>query len=69
MGPLTSVTVEPIWVDIARHRLVGHLGPDLLNPDWDDNDAAIAARRLRERPGVELGLALLDQRIMAGVNV
>jgi endonuclease-8 len=52
-----------------EHRLVGHLGPDLLNPDWDDNDAAIAARRLRERPGVELGLALLDQRIMAGVKV
>jgi endonuclease-8 len=51
-----------------EHRLVGHLGPDLLNPDWDDNDAAIAARRLRERPGVELGLALLDQRIMAGVR-
>jgi endonuclease-8 len=51
-----------------EHRLVGHLGPDLLKPDWDDNDAVIAARRLRERPGVELGLALLDQRIMAGVR-
>jgi endonuclease VIII len=51
-----------------EHRLVGHLGPDLLNPDWDDNDAGIAARRLCERPGVELGLALLDQRIMAGVR-
>jgi endonuclease VIII len=52
-----------------EHRLVGHLGPDLLNPNWDDNDAAIAAQRLREQPAAELGLALLDQRIMAGVNV
>jgi endonuclease-8 len=50
-----------------EHRLVGHLGPDLLKPRLGRQRAAIAARRLRERPGVELGLALLDQRIMAGV--
>ncbi|MGH3983972.1 MAG: DNA-formamidopyrimidine glycosylase family protein [Pseudonocardiaceae bacterium] len=51
-----------------EHHLVGHLGPDLLKPDWDDNDAAVAAQRLRGHPGVELGLALLDQRIMAGIG-
>jgi endonuclease VIII len=51
-----------------EHRFVGHLGPDLLNPDWDDNDAAIAAQQLREQPTTELGLALLDQRIMAGIG-
>lgn len=51
-----------------EHRLVGHLGPDLLNPDWDDNDAATAAHRLRGQPGAELGLTLLDQRIMAGIG-
>ena len=51
-----------------EHQLVGHLGPDLLKPNWDENDAAIAAQRLRGHPGVELGLALLDQRIMAGVG-
>jgi endonuclease-8 len=51
-----------------EHRLVGHLGPDLLNPDWDSAAALIAAQRLRENPEVELGLALLDQRIMAGVG-
>jgi endonuclease VIII len=51
-----------------EHRLVGHLGPDLLKPDWDGNDAAVAAQRLRGHPGVELGLALLDQRIMAGIG-
>ncbi|MGH3778208.1 MAG: hypothetical protein ACRDRR_21135 [Pseudonocardiaceae bacterium] len=50
-----------------EHRFVGHLGPDLLNADWNDNDATTAAQRLRGHPGVELGNALLDQRIMAGV--
>ncbi|MGH3974332.1 MAG: zinc finger domain-containing protein, partial [Pseudonocardiaceae bacterium] len=51
-----------------EHRLVSHLGPDLLKVDWDDNDAAIAAQRLGGHPDVELGLALLDQRIMAGIG-
>jgi endonuclease-8 len=51
-----------------EHRLVGHLGPDLLNPDWDEETATIAAQRLREHPNVEIGIALLDQRIMAGVG-
>jgi len=51
-----------------EQQLVGHLGPDLLNPHWNENDAATAARRLHGHPDVELGLALLDQRIMAGVG-
>ncbi|SFB46683.1 endonuclease-8 [Amycolatopsis marina] len=49
--------------------LVGHLGPDLLDPRWPDGDhesRAIAA--LAADPHRELGLALLDQRIMAGVG-
>jgi endonuclease-8 len=52
-----------------EHRLVGHLGPDLLSPDWDEQAATIAAQRLREHPDVEVDIALLDQRIMAGVKV
>jgi endonuclease-8 len=44
---------------------VGHLGPDLLGPDWD---AAEAVRRLRERPGRAIGPALLDQRNLAGIG-
>jgi endonuclease-8 len=51
-----------------EHRLIGHLGPDLLDPNWDDNHVAIAAHRLGAHPDVELGLALLDQRVMAGVG-
>ncbi|WDZ87550.1 zinc finger domain-containing protein [Micromonospora cathayae] len=45
--------------------LLGHLGPDLLGPDWD---AAEAARRLGAHPGTTIGEALLDQRNLAGVG-
>jgi endonuclease-8 len=44
---------------------VGHLGPDLLGPDWD---AAEAAARLVADPDRPLGEALLDQRNLAGVG-
>jgi endonuclease VIII len=46
-------------------RLVGHLGPDLLGPDWDPDEAV---RRLAARPDVEIGAALLDQRNLAGIG-
>ena len=46
-------------------RVVGHLGPDLLGPDWD---RAEALRRLRAEPGRPLGSALLDQRNLAGIG-
>ncbi|MGH4005269.1 MAG: hypothetical protein ACRDSO_14315 [Pseudonocardiaceae bacterium] len=46
-----------------EHRLVGHLGPDLLNPDWNENDVTTAAQRLRGHPETELGLVLLDLRM------
>jgi endonuclease-8 len=49
-------------------RLVGHLGPDLLDPDWDDEHAAEALRRFTARADHELGLVLLEQRVMAGVG-
>jgi len=46
-------------------RAVGHLGPDLLGPDWDP---AEAARRLRAAPARAIGEALLDQRNLAGAG-
>ena len=46
-------------------RLVGHLGPDLLGPDWDADEAV---RRLRAQPDREIGDALLDQRNLAGIG-
>ena len=45
--------------------VVGHLGPDLLGPDWDE---AEAVRRLLARPEREIGPALLDQRNLAGIG-
>jgi endonuclease-8 len=44
---------------------VGHLGPDLLGPDWDEDEAV---RRLREDPTRPVGEALLDQTRLAGIG-
>jgi len=49
----------------AESATVGHLGPDLLGPDWDP---AEAERRLRAGPSRPVGEALLDQRNLAGVG-
>ncbi|WP_030839353.1 DNA-formamidopyrimidine glycosylase family protein [Streptomyces hygroscopicus] len=46
-------------------RVVGHLGPDLLGPDWDPDEAL---RRLLADPSRPLGEALLDQRNLAGIG-
>jgi endonuclease VIII len=48
-----------------EERLVGHLGPDLLGPDWNPGEAV---RRLRRRPDVAIGAALVDQRNLAGIG-
>jgi endonuclease-8 len=45
--------------------VVGHLGPDLLGPDWD---SAEAQRRLLAAPAIPVGVALLDQRNLAGIG-
>ena len=72
-------TEERVAVGFALHdmelvstaeedRLVGHLGPDLLDPAWSDEHAAEALRRLTARGSSEIGLVLLEQRVMAGVG-
>ena len=45
--------------------LVGHLGPDVLGPGWDLDEAL---RRLRAHPDQQIGVALLDQRNLAGIG-
>ena len=45
--------------------MVGHLGPDLLGPDWEV-DAALD--RIRSQPRRTIGEALLDQRNLAGIG-
>ena len=58
-----------VLVDLVRTeqetRFVGHLGPDLLGPDWD---ADLATANLRSVPRTTIGDALLDQRHLAGVG-
>jgi endonuclease VIII len=49
----------------AETRVTGHLGPDLLGPDWD---AAEAVRRLAKDAERPVGEALLDQRNLAGLG-
>lgn len=48
-----------------EETVVGHLGPDLLGPDWDEDEAV---RRLMADPDRTIGEALLDQRNLAGVG-
>ncbi|MFD4529578.1 Fpg/Nei family DNA glycosylase [Streptomyces sp. NPDC058470] len=46
-------------------RAVGHLGPDLLGPDWNPDKAL---QNLLRDPARPLGEALLDQRNLAGIG-
>ena len=46
-----------------EHRVVGHLGPDVLGADWDADEAV---RRLAVQGDRSLHEALLDQRCIAG---
>ncbi|MFN2521248.1 MAG: zinc finger domain-containing protein [Candidatus Limnocylindria bacterium] len=57
-------TLEPSRV-AARTPSLRSLGPDAITIDFD---AAEARRRLRNLNGVEIGVALLDQRAIAGLG-
>lgn len=48
-----------------EHTVVGHLGPDLLGPDWDED---VALSRLRADSARPVGEALLDQTCLAGIG-
>ena len=54
----------------AVHPTLARLGPDLLDDDWSEADAAEARRRLRDpaRADMAAGAALLDQRAVAGLG-
>lgn len=61
---LRMPVVELLPTD-QEDRVVGHLGPDLLGPGWDEHEAVRRLSADPERPLVE---ALLDQRNLAGVG-
>jgi endonuclease-8 len=52
----------------AEDSVVGHLGPDLLDPAWDGAHVAEAVRRLEEHPEAPVFGAVLEQRNLAGVG-
>ncbi|KJC65093.1 DNA-formamidopyrimidine glycosylase family protein [Agreia bicolorata] len=48
--------------------VVGHLGPDVLAPDWSSASEARAATLMTASPDKEIHVALLDQRNLAGLG-
>lgn len=48
-----------------ERRLIAHLGPDLLGPNWD---LVEAVRRLLSNADTAIAEALLDQRNLAGIG-
>jgi endonuclease-8 len=59
LGLLDAVPTE------REQEVVGHLGPDLLGPDWD---RARVLETLGGDPGRTVGESLLDQRVLAGIG-
>ncbi len=69
VGPeWTAIGVDLGMLDLVRtdkeDTLVGHLGPDLLDPAFD---ASLAVSNLHSAEGT-IGAALLDQRNLAGLG-
>jgi endonuclease VIII len=50
---------------LARHPSIERLGPDILSPEFDEQEAA---ERLRARPELEVGVALMRQSLVAGIG-
>jgi endonuclease-8 len=48
-----------------ENTLVGHLGPDILSPNWDLDQAT---ERVAEHAEQSIGETLLDQRVIAGIG-
>ncbi|AKA96236.1 DNA-formamidopyrimidine glycosylase family protein [Corynebacterium ulcerans] len=47
---------------------IAHLGPDVLGADWESTGYDEARRRILSAPDRAIGLALLDQRNLAGIG-
>ena len=60
-----ALGVTEVLARDAEDTVVGHLGPDLLGPDWDEDEAL---RRLLAAPDRPVGDAILDQRNLAGIG-
>jgi endonuclease-8 len=60
-----SLGIVEVLGRAEEDQVVGHLGPDLLGPDWDLDEAV---RRVRSDPDRAVGEAILDQRNLAGIG-
>jgi endonuclease VIII len=60
-----SLGITEVIVRAEEDDLLAHLGPDLLGPDWDEQEALA---RLLSDPGRPVAEAILDQRNLAGVG-
>ncbi|WP_205473536.1 Fpg/Nei family DNA glycosylase [Nocardioides sp. SYSU D00038] len=60
-----SLGIVELFPREREDDVVGHLGPDLLGPDWDEDEAL---RRLLAEPDRPVVEALLDQRNLAGIG-
>ena len=70
--PKADIELVGFWLGVVRvfpareYALeMGYLGPDLLDPDFDFDEAV---RRIEAEPDREIGRALLDQRKLAGIG-
>src|SRR5205809_6418651 len=50
--------------ELALHRVVGRLGPDIIRDEFDVDEAL---RRLREKQDRAIATALLDQTVLSGI--
>jgi endonuclease VIII len=50
---------------VRKHEVLATLGPDVLGRDFDRDEAV---RRLRARSSTQIGDAVLDQRVLAGLG-
>lgn len=60
-----SLGIVEIVARDDEDSVVGHLGPDLLGPDWDEDEAVRRLLRQPDRPIID---ALLDQTSLAGIG-
>lgn len=67
---LVGIALPVLTVLATRdeHRVVGHLGPDLVGEPADPEDLATAAANLRAAGTTSIVAALLDQRRVAGLG-
>jgi endonuclease-8 len=61
-APVVELLTE--W-QAQRHQGLRELGPDAITPEFDPEEAR---RRILGRPEVEIAVALLNQRLLAGVG-